>query len=52
IFPQPVLIIHHIRSYRKGDLRGPQPRRGRRISWVLAPNISAHTRGLTLTGRF
>lgn len=52
IFTQPVGLVRDLRSYRSGDLRGPQRRRGRRISWVLAPNINTHTRGLMLTGRF
>jgi len=51
IFTQPAGLVRDLRSYRAGDLRGPQPRR-RRTSWMLAPNLSAHTRGLSLIGRF
>jgi hypothetical protein len=51
ILTQPHGLVRDLRSYRSGDLRGPQPRR-RRTSWMLAPNITPYTRGLTLIGRF
>ena len=51
IFTQPVGLVRDLRSYRAGDLRGPQPRR-RRTAWLVAPNISTHIRGLSLIGRF
>jgi hypothetical protein len=52
IFTQPVGLVRDLRSYRAGDLRGPQPRRRRRTSWLVTPNISTHIRGLNLIGRF
>ena len=51
IFTQPVGLVRDLRSYRAGDLRGPQPRR-RRTAWLVTPNISTHIRGLNLIGRF
>ena len=51
IFTQPVGLVRDLRSYRAGDLRGPQPRR-RRTAWLVTPNISTHIRGLSLIGRF
>ncbi len=51
ILTQPHGLDRDLRAYRSGDLRGPQPRR-RRTSWMLAPNITAYTRGISLIGRF
>jgi len=51
ILTQPHGLVPDLRAYRSGDLRGPQPRR-RRNSWILAPNLNTHLRGLSLIGRF
>lgn len=51
ILTQPHGLDRDLRAYRSGDLRGPQPRR-RRSSWILAPNLGAYTRGISLIGRF
>jgi len=51
ILTQPNGLVADLRAYRSGDLRGPIPRR-RRTSWMLAPNLNAHLRGLSIIGRF
>ncbi len=61
ILTQPHGLVRDLKRYRLGDLRGPQPRRKKRIAWSGAPMVtqpalgvqSRHSvYGLSLLGRF
>ena len=51
ILTQPHGLVRDLRSYRAGDLRPPRRRR-ERVTWTLAPALTARTYGLSLLGRF